>query len=217
MGKQRLMGFGIAAILAVAAACSDGSTGPLNTNESLSGAEGDFLVQASDELMDGILGDQLSSMSADVSAPQGLSLSTSAADIVTTFTFERTRPCRNGGEVVLSGSGKRTFNPETKVMEMTVSGDKTITRCARTRRNVDVVITITGNGTFDAFRRKVNRKFDGIQTTNHAGEFSYFTSDGREGSCEFDLHAEADPETHTKTITGTFCGRDVNRTVQWDG
>jgi hypothetical protein len=40
-------------------------------------------------------------------------------------------------------------------------------------------------------------------------------SDGKSGQCSFDLTSTRNPDAGTRTLTGTMCGREIDRTVDW--
>lgn len=207
MMRTHKTGIGLIALIALTAACSDDAIGPEGPAD-LTAAERQFLAEESEELISGILGDEFASISASAaSVSWDGAVAASIAPIVTEFTFNRTRPCRLGGQVVATGSGVRTADRETGVVEMTFEGTKSIEDCAHQRG--DLVITLNGQGAFDGYRKKVNGEWEGLQTTNHSGFFSWITSDGREGECSFDLHSSYDPSTGILTITGEFCGAEV--------
>jgi hypothetical protein len=207
-------GVGLAALFALVTACDDSTVGPGAGD--LADADAALIAEQQADLLDGILDGEINARPALIGAGEiDGTVSLSVAPIVTEFTFTRTRPCRNGGQVVASGAGTHTANRETGEVTLEFSGDKSIENCARARG--DLVITINGEGTFEGFRKKVNGHFEGPQTNSQEGHFTWETSDGRSGECDYELTVTWDPATHTKTIVGFVCDHEINRTVTRDG
>lgn len=214
MRKKGTLGPICAALLLAAGACDKDATGPAGPgpSQSLTAAESDYLAVQSDRMLDGVLGDVFSGQSASASAgPSATAASAGVAGvpITTTFTFERTRPCSAGGQIVVSGSGEFVADRETATTEMTVEGTRALDACAFTHG--DVTLTLNGNGEFDAHWKRVNRELAEAQR-NASGSFEVTTSDGRSKSCTYELHATYDAATNSVHVTGTFCGREIDRT-----
>jgi len=208
MNRNR-KGLGLAALLAFAVACSDqGATGPaqgdLQMSEALEIAEGQS------DLLDVVLDGEIDARPA-VAPTSDAEIAFSAVPITTEFEFTRTRPCRNGGQIVATGTGTHVVDRETGSVTVDVSGEKSIERCARARG--DLVITIHGGGTFEGHRHKENGEYVGLQTNDQEGRFTWETSDGRSGECGYEIHVVWDPATHTKSITGFICDHEIDRTV----
>lgn len=211
MLRVRATCLALAVLVGLGAACSDGATGP--RDDALRADEVEFLALQTDEMLDAMLGQQIGSMQGAVSQTEGIQLSLGGSEpIFTTVQFTLTRTCPAGGLVKVEGAVERMADRETGVVETSLEGEKTRVDCVY--RRGEVTITVDGEARFEAFRRKVNGEFDGLQTTDVVGEFSYVTSDGRGGSCEFELHSTFDPETDTRTVTGHYCGREIDRTMQ---
>lgn len=213
MGKSRRFAralAALAALVAVAAACSDDATSPDSTKE-LSGDEAAFLSIEFDRTLDSALAETFAAQEAFLSglaAREGAILS-SGVPVTRTFTFERTRECPAGGQVTVAGSGQITIDREAGTAEMTVEGTKTIQGCAYARE--DVTYTVNGTLNFDAHWEKVNRQLVEAEH-NVSGSFTVVTSDGRTRECTVELHGVYDPATNTVHVTGEFCGRTVDRT-----
>jgi len=211
MQNRNRRGTGLAALLVFAVACSDQSAlgpgqGDLQMSEALEIAEG----QA--DLLDVVLDGEIDARPSVVSsAESGIAPALSAVPITTEFEFTRTRPCRNGGQIVATGSGTHVVDRETGSVTVDVAGEKSIERCARARG--DLVITIDGGGTFAGHRHKENGHYVGLQTNDQEGRFTWETSDGRSGECGYEIHVVWDPATHTKSITGFVCDHEIDRTV----
>lgn len=213
MQRKQWMGLALAALFAVTTACQDDNLGPVSGSQELSQQEASDVAEVTADAIDAILDGEIAANPLIVA--DGDQISFSAAPVTTTFSWTRERECRNGGMVSASGEGTHVADRATGEVTIDFSGTKTITDCARARG--DLVVTINGSGSFQGHREKLNGQFVGIQTNDAQGSFSWVTSDGREGSCEYNLHTEWDPATHTKTITGFVCDKEINRTVTRDG
>ena len=215
MYRRNWTGMALAALFAFTTACHDDSTGPVVTSEDLNDAEAADVAEMAADQIDLLLDAETEANPSIVAVEQGQAISFSMAPVTTNFSWNRERECRDGGMVSASGEGTHVADRETGEVTIDFSGNKTITDCARVRG--DVVITLNGSGTFSGHRHKVNGQFEGLQTNDASGSFSWVTSDGRSGSCEYDLHVEWDPGTGVKTITGFVCEKEINRTVTRDG
>lgn len=215
MVSKHWKGLGLAALFVFATACSDSdATGP-GVSGSLSDNEAADVAESVADAMDGVLDGEIAARPLVAPGLGEGGIAFSLAPIETTFEFTRTRSCRNGGQIVATGSGIHVADRETGVLTLDFRGTKVIENCARARG--DIVITINGDGTFEGHRMKENGQFSGLQTNDQAGSFGWETSDGRSGTCDYEIHAVWDPSTHTKTITGFVCDRRINRTVTRDG
>lgn len=214
MRHMKRTGVGLAALFALVTACEDSAVGPGAGD--LADADAQLIALDQADLLDGILDGEMGARPSLIGTGEvdGM-VSLSAVPIVTQFSFTRTRPCRVSGQVVATGSGTHTADRETGEVTLTFDGTKSIEDCARARG--DVVITINGDGTFEGFRKKVNGKFEGLQTNAQAGSFTWETNDDRSGECDYQLTVTWDPATHTKTVVGFVCDREINRTVTRDG
>ncbi|MEZ4417792.1 MAG: hypothetical protein R3E10_18695 [Gemmatimonadota bacterium] len=204
-----------AAALATAllSACSDSTTDPSAT---LALDEAEFLAIESDALLAGLIGLQFAALEQSALATAAdLVLGTAAEPVVTSFDFTRTAPCRAGGQTVVVGSGTRTFDRDTRLMEMDASGTRSIEDCARVRG--DVTFSTNGSGRWDAHRRRINGVPDGLQTLDQSGGFTVTASDGRSEECDYELHRSFDPSSGQVTLSGTVCGREIDRVFPHDG
>lgn len=216
MYGRRLKGTGLAALLVFAAACTDDPVAPGGAS-SLSNAEAaDIALDVADR-MDGILDGEIDArpLVAPGTGEAGAQVAFSVVPVETEFDFTRVRPCRSGGQVVATGSGVRVVDRETGSLTIEFSGEKSIEDCARARG--DLVVTLNGSGTFSGYRHKESGQWVGLQTNDQEGSFSWETSDGRSGECAYEIHVVWDPATHTKTVTGFICDREIDRTATRDG
>lgn len=212
-----------ALLLAVATACSDDvPTGPATAGDGLSADEAEFLAEETDRALDGVLGGLLGEATATAPAA---SAEPAGVPVTTTFTFERTRPCPEGGQIVVEGSGERVVDRELGNAEMTVEGTKTIDACAfaRTARDRDddeegdvIIYTINGRLEFNAHWLRENHELAEAEK-NVVGGFTIETNDGRTKECTVELHTVFHPETNSVTVTGQICDRIIDHTWSRDG
>jgi hypothetical protein len=204
MIKQLSLACGAGLVLAVAA-CSD-STGPNGISRE------DANQLAAD--IDAITPLGTSDLGLGASFSIGVDGSGSAAvsapvPINNTFTF--TRQCPQGGQVVLDGRTTGTGDRTTHSLTLETIATRTDTNCAFETRHG--VLTLNGNPNiaFDGKLNIVNGVLSGPQTATHKGSFTWARTGGS-GTCDVDITSSYDPSTHTATVTGTFCGFDVNVT-----
>ncbi|MFQ5691221.1 MAG: hypothetical protein ACE5HQ_13230 [Gemmatimonadota bacterium] len=204
---KRWMGWGIAAMLVTAAACSDGTVGPAGD---VSASDLEFLADESDQVLDGILGAEMDAQdraSGTLIPAPGVMLS--VTPVTRSFEFSRSRTCHNGGTVSVSGSGQIVVDRGARTVEMDVAGEKLIEDCARQRSGI--VFTMSGRGSFTSHRKKVQGQL--VEGNRHAeGSFRLTTNAGRTKECSFNLDAVFDPDTNSWHLTGEFCGRRIDRT-----
>lgn len=141
-----------------------------------------------------------------------------AADPITsTTTFTHTRTCPAGGQIVVEGTRERTWDRDTRSGTMDLSLTKTHEACARTLQ--DVTVTLNGNPDVqvEAHHAWADGAPVGLQTLTIVGSIAWSTDDGRAGTCTIDVRATFDPDTRTRTVSGTFCDRTFERTTTWSG
>ena len=198
----------IPALVVLALAACDDAAGP--DAGDLSAAE---VAALSDAMVDADF-----ALTGDVAAADAATgLPVAAEPITATTEFTRTRTCPAGGQVVVEGSHVRVWDRDTHSGSSDLALTKTHQACART---VDAV-TITLNGDPDvaveAHHAWADGQRDGPQTLTMLGAVAWSADDGREGRCTIDVSAVFDPDTHTRTVTGTFCDRTFQRTTTWTG
>jgi hypothetical protein len=130
----------------------------------------------------------------------------------TSGSFTRTHECPAGGTLTVTGTLDRSRN-DAGVVEWDVSGSGEWADCARRRR--EITRTIDGQFEFESHRSRQNGEPVGLQTSHKSGSFTWTRSDGQSGTCEFDITSTRDPVAGTRTVTGTICGREIERTVEW--
>ena len=200
---------GSAALVVAVAACSD-STG-LNGN--ISQTDANQLAADMDNVSTLGTSDFGLGASFDVTVDQ--SGSTGSASVTAPFpintTFTVTKQCPRGGQVTFAGSVVGTGDRTTHNLTVDANATRTDANCAFDTR--DGVLTINGNPnlTFTSHVNIVNAVPTGLQTQTHKGSFTWSRTGGS-GTCDVDITSSYDPSTHTLTITGSFCGHQINVT-----
>jgi hypothetical protein len=140
------------------------------------------------------------------------------AALTVTTEFAITMSCPLGGHVVAEGTRVRDFDRATHSGTIDLDMTKTHEACARTLRGRDVVVTLDGDPTIaiTAHHAWENHERVGLQTMSMDGGFTWSTADGREGSCTVDVDVVYDPDTRTRTVTGTFCNRTLDISTTWE-
>lgn len=203
---KRWPGVGLVALLTVGPACSDDApTAP--DAEALTSAEVEQLAVEDEAFLAAFMTERFTA-EATVVPDAGLALS--VEPIVTEGEFSWTRDCPGGGRVEVDGAFRREVDREAGTAAVSVEGEKRKEGCVH--RRGDVRVTVDARSEFEAHREWENRRLVAA-TKRVEGAFSYETSDGRSGECEFELHAEWDPETRRIHITGSYCGREIDRSI----
>jgi len=144
----------------------------------------------------------------------GSGTTASAATAPTTFnnTFDVTKQCPKGGSVEIKGSINGTGDRTTRSLTVDADATRTDTDCAFETRNGGT-ITVNGNPNiaYKGHLNIVNGLPVGLQTQSHDGSFTWVRGT-ESGTCNIKVSSSYDPATHTFTVTGTVCGRDVSVT-----
>lgn len=196
------------------AGCDNATTAPLPGGSSLSSSDLASMAVTDEILSGAMLNDAMAA--AGTSMPAGDRVASVSSTL--TGTFSRTRDCPAGGTVTLTGSLSRTRDNDTTTW--VVNGTRQRSACTLARDSGTVALT--GSSSYQAHREKVSGVWYGDQTSSAVGNFHWvrtLTSTGAtsEGDCSFNLQAVRDPTTHTLKVTGTACGKTVDRTVSWSG
>lgn len=195
---------GLLIVSLAAAACAD-STG---VNKGLTADESNQLA--------GLMADDAFSESSTMALA---SLGTTTGEIgpaaVLTVTFHDTVSCRLGGDVAIDGTRVREWDRTTQTGTMDMDLTRTQESCVRAVG--DRQVTIDGNPNIHVVvhHNRVDGAWSGLQTMTMQGGFTWSTAAGASGECSVDLSGSYDPDTHTRTLTGTFCNRTINRTATW--
>ncbi|MFQ5889645.1 MAG: hypothetical protein ACE5JR_06290 [Gemmatimonadota bacterium] len=211
-----LIGALVGAIATAACGNDDAATGP--SAAGLSAAEAEALALDFDGTGIEMIGGEIAAGGGSAAVSPSLSLSPSPVFdlIVTDITFTRTRSCPLGGEVELAGEMHRERDTDTNTLTVEFEADKTPDHCSYAIPSGTISISGNPNIAISGFRMRVNGVPTGLQTTTYVGSFTWEKSAGASGTCEVDISSVLDPENHTRTVSGTFCGRIVDRTVTWD-
>jgi hypothetical protein len=138
-----------------------------------------------------------------------------AASVSTPFPinnqFSVTKQCPRGGQVVIAGGIVGTGDRATHSLTLDANATRTDTDCAFDTR--DGVLTLTGNPNiaYTGHLNIVDGQPSGLQTQTHKGSFNWSRTGGS-GTCDVDITSSYDPATHTATISGSFCGHQINVT-----
>ncbi len=190
------------------AACGDDGTSP---EDQLTVEEVDFVANLIDSSSSDALDDFFDSSGGDPADAPALT----HAPVVWTRTFERSRPCHDGGTLTVAGTGESVWDEAAVTYDVDASGTKNRTDCAYTRN--DVVITLNGNAAWTHDRHYLNYAPTGTWITTYVGSYNWTRSTGESGSCTYDLTRTVDTAANTRTLIGTSCGNDINRADTWRG
>jgi len=135
------------------------------------------------------------------------------APVVWTRTFARSRSCHDGGTLTIAGTGPTAWDGEAVTYDVESSGTKTRVDCAHTRE--DVVITLNGNAAWTHERHHLDHAPTGTWITTYIGGWDWAKSTGESGSCFYDLTVTIVTAENTWTMTGTFCGDEIDRSRTW--
>lgn len=195
--------FGAALVLVPAIGCDRGATGP--DGSALSATEANDWASA----LDGYGALVMSSQAVEAERAG----SSSGARTVE-ITFKERQMCPAGGEMRLEGRIVREYTRETRTATARGEATQTLAACARTGERGST-LTVDGEMTLSAEHRWVEGRPNGPQTQSLIGTLKWTHSSGQTRSCEYRTTAVHDPEKRTRTMTGTVCGREVERTVSW--
>lgn len=210
MHKSVKIGVVLAVVLA-ATACEDVGLSP---NESLNNDDIAELALASDLLEGNLLFAQIGGL---VAGADGAQAAADAPEPDGTREFHRERACPEGGLISVDGIIEKVTHGE-GVVEFFIQGRGVHDECSFQRRRF--LLTLNGEFTLDAYRKLVNHEPVGPQTTTKVGWFDYVKTNAEgvevdRGHCEYDITSVWNPESGKRTVTGIFCGREVDRTVDW--
>lgn len=188
--------------LLVAAACSD-STG--FEGDQLSAAEAaDLASEFSDVGLSGVSSglDQIPQ-----SSPAGASAAAPPISFERSYTV--TRECDGGGSVTVSGSMAGELD-DTRSGTVTVEHAMLISNCVRNRGEISITVNTPEPGIVFAGTVVVQNRERVSGEFTKTGVITFTASDGRTGECEIDLEISWNADGG-RTVTGSFCGHEVNR------
>jgi hypothetical protein len=193
----------VVAALVAAAGCGDGA-GP---EEDFDAEDAALVALTTDDLAGAMIFDvtfAAPSFSAESAEPRA---------------FSRSRDCPAGGSVSIEGTVDRVRNGDGSV-EWTLEASGEWDDCTRSRTRNETTITWSIDGTFnlEAHRKRNNGEPIGNQSTSKSGSFHWTRTVGdetTEGDCTFDVTSERNPDSKKIHITGTVCGREIDREIDW--
>lgn len=130
-------------------------------------------------------------------------------------TFTRSRECRGGGGVTVSGTMDAAWDTELRSWSARIQASKVHQACTvPLREGRSITLDGAPELVLTATRARLDGAPHGLQTTTTSGAVRFATSDGRAGTCRIELASTFDPAAGTHRVTGTVCGRtvDVTRT-----
>ncbi len=163
---------------------------------------------AADFLEFAALAMEVEAMDADIT----LGASTADAE---TKEISRSRACPAGGSISVEGEITIDGDRESGTVTVDLTATRTHDDCTFERNGGTV--TVNGSGTITAHRNLVDGEPVGLQTTTNEGSNTITRDDGESRTCSFSITSVRDPEAGTLTVTGNMCGREIDRTVTWDG
>jgi len=144
-----------------------------------------------------------------MNVPENGSASVSSAPIAIDNQFSVTKQCPQGGSVVIAGGTTGSGDRVTHDLSLHTVATKTDASCAfQTRHGV---LTVSGNPNvaYDGSLNIVAGQLSGLQTQTHIGSFTW-ARNAASGTCDVNLASSYNPATQTATVTGTFCGLNIN-------
>ena len=192
-------------------ACGDNGT---STEDGLTVDDAQFVAERIDLTTSGVLDDFFDRSGGDPTTAPALT----HEPVVWTRTFERSRPCHDGGTLTIAGASTSTWDAQAVTYDVVVtSGTATRAECAYARED-GVVITLTGEGTWTHERHYLDYAPTGTWITTYVGSYHWDKlATGEFGDCDYDLTRTVDTVANMRTLTGTSCGNDINRTDTWRG
>jgi hypothetical protein len=192
------------------------AVGALSACDQIVGPDSGLAPMEVAELSNALIQDGLSDTADTTTTAASVGADGLAWDVTTSTTeFSRTHACPLGGEVTMEGTRERTRDTETRTGTLDVTATRTFVDCARPLADSSVTITLNGEVTLTAHREWQAGSWNGPQDVTLVGSVDWATDDDRSGTCEIDIEATFDAETHTRTVTGTVCGEDVSAFAGW--
>ncbi|MFL5487946.1 MAG: hypothetical protein ACJ8AJ_05610 [Gemmatimonadaceae bacterium] len=209
MTRNSLLLCSAAGLLIGIAAC-DSSTGPSGSR--LSQSEAAQLAADMDDASANAFGNFLLGPSFSVStAPGSSSEVTAPTPINREFSFKSN--CPKGGDVTIAGTTTGTADRSSGNLALETNATRTDAGCAFAARDGSV-ITLTGNPNikYHSSFNLVAWRPSGLQTQTHEGSFNWTRGTGGSGTCDVHLTSIYDPSKHSVTVSGTFCGQNIDVT-----
>jgi hypothetical protein len=129
------------------------------------------------------------------------------------YEFTIRRACPLGGSVLIEGTRSGTGDRETR--SRTVESQATLTHDACSYHiSRDRIVTVTGAPDVHVFVDLHNQQGLVEVSMTIQGAFEWQSGED-EGLCEISIEWSFDPETRTRTVTGTSCGRPFMHMGHW--
>ena len=196
------------------AACGDDGTSPedeLTVSDELTMEEVQFVADLIDATSSGILDDFFDSSGGDPATAPALT----HGPVVWTRTFVRSRLCHDRGTLTVVGTtGTSVWDAAAVTYDVDGSGTKNRTDCTYTRGD-GVQITLDGDADWTHERHYLNYAPTGTWITTYVGGYVWTKGTGESDSCTYSLTRTVDTAMNTRTLTGTSCGNDINRSDTW--
>ena len=203
----------VSGVVSLAGCGDDGTSTEDELTDELTAAEVAFVADQIDASFNGVLDDFFDQTGGDPSnAP---ALTHEAVEWKRTFT--RSRPCHNGGTLMVTGGGTTTWDAQAGTKVIDTEGTKTRTGCGYAQAD-GVVIALTGNADWTHDRRYLNNAPDGIWITTFVGSYTWLKPSTLEESvapCNYNLTRTVDTDANTRTLTGMACGNVIDDTGDW--
>lgn len=217
-------GLGAALVALGLAGCGDGTPGGAlapDASAALTAAEQEDLAlelgNQSGSLLDAeTLLQETSALFGSAGSDPATARAASTGRAIARLSFRRERDCRVSGEVSIEGEATRTVDFDTRTMTLEFEAEKVHRECVLELGERTVSLQGEPSIQVTAFRKRVERRFSGTQTLTLEGSVAWSLV-GEEGAgvCRVDLEIVVDPEAGTRTVTGTLCGRQIDRTTEW--
>lgn len=194
------------AMLAVLSACG-GDDDPLGVNS------GDPLTEEEIEAVFFAISDAFAELSF---APA--QAGPARATVSVSESFSGSAPCAEGGSISANGSVSGTADDETFVLDLAYQLRMTPSACAvPTETNT---VTLDGSPYLQLDMDFLLTETVIDVTGSYSGGIAFTSSDGRSGSCAFDVdfsvNANLDAQSGTSSASGTVCGVSAQGLQAWD-
>jgi hypothetical protein len=145
-----------------------------------------------------------------------------APPVTYTQEFERTRPCRLGGQVVVAGTTVAEVDRENHNVVIETDATKTHEACVLPLRRSAHEIELNGapNVAMSARFERQDGMPLGPQTMSFEGAVAWQVLESdRAGVCEIRVSVvwERTTEGGYRTVDGTVCGREIHSETTWSG
>ena len=200
----------VSGVVSVAACGGDATSPDDEPIVELTESDAQFVVDLIDATTAGLLDDFFDS---DDGNPENAPALTHEP-IVWTRTFERSRPCHDGGTLTITGTSESSWDAGAVTLDVASSGTKARVDCAHVRDDA-TLITLNGTADWTHERHYLDHAPTGTWVTTYIGEFDWTRGTGGSGNCSYELTRTVDTAANTRTLIGTSCGNPVDRSGTW--